>query len=243
MCIRLAFFCLVFLFTTSVVAKERLIEKSVYDGSYRGVNITMIRELYHVSDKHFRLQAKAKSFWGTINEEEEFYWSENGEIQPINYQYSQSVLGVKRIRSIAYNWQESKALSIDKKKQVSLSLEPGILGPMTYQLKLRLDLAAKKESLQYKFINRGAIKDYIFSPVHTLKIEHKNSTIENALYVKRTNERSDKQTNLWFDVDKHFVIASLEHIKKGKRHRLFISSTELYPPLSGTPYADFSQAQ
>lgn len=240
---RLIVLCTLMAFTSSANAEERLVEKSVYDGRYRGVKITMVRELHDLGNKRFRLQAKAKSFWGTINESEEFYWQEDQTIQPIAYQYNQSVLGVKRKRSIKYDWQEKIALSIDKKKEHHLKLENGTLGPMTYQLKLRLDLADGKDNLEYKFVNREAIKHYIFTPVETLRITHKGTQIENALYVKRINGSTNKQTNLWFDVDRNFTIASLEHIKKDKRHRLFIQSNELYQPLTNTPYARFAVTQ
>ncbi len=215
-----------------VFAAPRLVHEAFYEGEFQGININMVRRLWELGDDRFKLETVANNFLGKIEESEEFIWSNEQSITPLNYRYSQRVFGIKRSRKIDYDWQENIAFAKDKKKRKKIILAKNTLGPLTYQLQLQLDVLANKPKLEYRFINKTSVKQYTFV------IEEETESETNKLVkVMRTNESSDRSTTIWLNKSDHCTIFKLEQMKSDKSHVLSFTKGTYHSPLANTPYA------
>ncbi len=226
--------------TPFAIADTRVIHQAKYQGSYEGMNITMTRTLTHLGGTRYRLRSKTKNFIGSFEEQEEFLWLNDLSIRPVSYRYKQKLFGISRKRSIDYNWGNLTARYKYKNKKKTIKLHDGILGPMTYQLKIQTDLLQGKESFEYKFIKRGKIKTYQFKPVGTESIRADKYSIPNAKAIARSNEGKNRKTKIWFDNDDKYTLVSLKQTKGNDSHQIFLTSSH-YNPLDNTPLAILTQ--
>lgn len=227
--------CLITFCSNAVYAKKTLVHEAQYEGEYKSIDIVMKRKLWQLDEDTFLLETKAKNFLGSVVESEKFLWDKDNGIRPIAYNYQQKVFGVKRSRSVDFDWENNKAYSTDKDKKATVALKPGVLGPLSYQLKMQLDLiehGALKEgdTLKYSFVNRNKLKEYSFA----LDSTQKQSSAKIPL--KRTNESKTKTTRIWFNPSDNFTLVKLEQIKKNKSHVVSFQKGHYTHPLKGTPY-------
>ncbi len=226
----------------SEAKSEQLLHKATYEGSYKGLNISMTRTLTHISGERYKLETKTNNFFGKIVEYEEFLWTKTNNIYPLYYRYKQKVLGVSKKRSISYNWQTLTATSKYKKKKRTLPIQKGILGPMSYQLMFQIDLLSDthrgQNTLDYQFVRRGALKHYTFSPAGREKLNYKKKSIAQANAFVRENENKKKKTKIWFDPDNRYTLSALQQTKDNKVHNLFLTSSQYFPAATDTPFQE-----
>ncbi len=222
---------------------EQLLHKATYEGSYKGLNISMTRTLTHISGERYKLETKTNNFFGKIVEYEEFLWTKTNNIYPLYYRYKQKVLGVSKKRSISYDWQTLTATSKSKKKTRTLPIQKGVLGPMTYQLMFQIDLLSNtrggSNTFDYQFVRRGVLKHYTFSPVGREKLNYKKKSIARASAFVRENENKKKKTKIWFDPDNRHTLSALQQTKDNKVHNLFLTSSQYFPAITNTPFQEY----
>lgn len=236
-------FCLLIL-SVPAWAKNDLLHEAQYEGEYKNINILMVRKLWKTADNEFLLETKAKNFMGSIVESESFYWSKETGIKPIQYRYKQKVFGIKRERGVKFDWNNNTAKSFDRDDEASHTLEEGILGPLTYQLQIQLDLLKQKsvkqgETYEYNFIDRNKLKNYVFAAQNSINTKNV-SEANHVLELKRVNESKNKTTNLFLNAKDHFTMLKLEQIKKDKSHSLNFVKGNYYFPLAESPYASLA---
>lgn len=205
-----------------------LLHSAEYTGEYKSFDIEFTRKIEFLGDERYRIYSKARFFLGYIEETEDFLWREADQIIPLNYRYKQKVFGIGRKRSIDFDWDDMKAKSNDDGDEKMLTLEPGMLGPMSYQLKLQVDLLQGKKEFDYQFVNRTRIKHYDFAVSGYEDIQYKDQVIKNAIKLTRENEGDDKTTTIWLTPDHRFTLASLEQKKEDDEHTIFLTASE-YP--------------
>lgn len=249
--------------TYPACAAERQLQNAVYKGDYKGVGIDMTKQLLDLGEGIFLLSAKADNFMGSIKEYERFHWNADGSITPLEYYYKQRVFGISKKRTIAFNWKEHSATARDHKKSEVIALTPGMLGPMTYQLQLQLDLAKQKSVLlktsrdsdgninyattqqinnrvfEYTFVYRTKIRTYGFVIEGVQAFEQNGTRIANALLLQRRDNDEQKSTQIWFDIEDNFILASLQQNEEDETHQLFLKENTYFPPFENTPYAAF----
>ncbi len=221
---------------------ERVLHTTRYEGRYKSFDIAMTRSLVDLGDRRFAIRASANNLFASIEEYEEFIWQADHKIRPTKYRYRQRIFGIKKSRKIDFDWDTATALATDKKKTRTLSLQPGTLGPMTYQLQLQLDLISGQKALTYDFINRGRLKRYTFNRIEATSIGHTQYRVDRAILVRRVREGSSRKTDLWFNIDDDYTLAGLAHTNGDKTNTLFITADKKFPPFADTPYELISQA-
>lgn len=218
----------------------RVVQRAEYGGKYEAFDVKMERRLVDLGGGKFLLEAKAKNFFASISETESFYWRDE-QIIPIEYHYKQKIFGIKKTRSTMFDWEAGTALFRDGDETKKVSLSPRVLGPMTYQLRLQLDLIKAADKLEYQFIKRGRIKDYRFVRMENETLDRKN--IGQALLVRRKEDGGDKQTDVWFDVDRGYALAAIKHTDDGDTNSMYMEKDEKFPPLENTPYQMLSPSK
>ncbi len=214
---------------------QQTLHQAKYEGEFDKFKLDMTRTLVHLGGNRYKLETKTKNFFGSINEKEVFLWPSQKVIQPISYRYKQNIFGIKKKRKVQYDWKNLTATSEYKKKKKTIAITKGVLGPLTYQLMLQVDLLTKSKQFEYFFIDRGKLKKYTFVAKGLESIQYKSRTISKAVKMTRKNEGGKKQTSIWFDTENYFTLSSIKQTKKNDTHILFVTSGNFYHPLSDTP--------
>jgi len=156
---------------------------------------------------------------------------------PLQYRYSQSIFGLRRKRKIDFDWQQGQATSTDKEKTKTIPISTGVLGPMSYQLKIQLDLINGKPVDEYHFVNRGKLKHYKFNALGMEQIDKTDITRGLALHIERISSKKDRSTSLWFDPENAFSVIMLSQEDKGDNYTLQLKKNHFYPPFDNTPFS------
>ncbi len=217
-------------------ANPRVIHQASYQGEYEGLDVDLTRTLVHLGANHYRLEAHAENFLGKVKEHEDFLWLDDGSIQPLAYRYKQRIFGISRQRAIDFDWQRNIAVCREKGKARQVALQQGVLGPMSYQLKLQLDLMNKAKVFDYTFVRRRKVKQYHFTLSEQGPLTEGKTHIENGIKLERKHEDGNRSTTIWFDADKHFTLAALIQEKDDDEHSLFIKNSHFNYPLTGTAF-------
>ena len=125
-----------------------------------------------------------------------------------------------------------KAIYTRKKKRKELLLTDGYLGPVSYQLQLRNDLKTNmesldekpvsnasplKNSLSYKVMSRGRIKDYQFEILGEEVINTSLGEIP-TLKVQRIRKDAKRQTIFWLAPAWNYLMVKISQQEKGGEH-------------------------
>lgn len=217
---------------TSLPALAEPLFIAVYQGKYSSLNITMTRTLEQ-SGNNYRLTSKATSFMARIDESS-FFSVKKQQLQPLTYDYSQKIFGVKRHELLTFDWQKNTAtFTKNNKTSGSIPLPPYALDPTLYQLQLQRDLTNNptQGELSYTFVRRNQTKTYAFTrqAEDTLQV---NGKAYKALIYARINS-GDRQTRIWLIPDLDYVIAKIQHIEDdGDTYEVLLSQYQSRPSLT-----------
>ena len=169
---------------------------------------------------------------GRIFKREEYsvFKLEDDLLIPLEHKINMKIL-FKKIRASAnFNWKDSTLDFKEGKKEGSIKLEEGTLGPATAQLKMRLDLRLMDinklpDEIVYKVYFRGEIKERTY----LLKGFEKTTTplgIFNSLRVERQFLPEEEREQIyWFAPDLDFSIVRILN-NDGRKSDLLLKSIE-----------------
>jgi len=212
--------------------------KAVYKARVQGFLLPVkgqaTRELIRVEDEYL-FQSFADSLVN-IDEQSRFKLVD-GKIQPEKYIYKRTGMGKNRDADLTFNWQEGKVLNLVEGVPWKMEVPPGTLDKLVYQLQMRIDLIQNPPTpesdsvreLHYVVADGGRLKDYYFSVLGNETIDTPLGEI-NALKLQRVRESRKRETLIWLDPQREFLVVKLEQQEK-KDHRLLmeITSLEFYP--------------
>lgn len=170
-----------------------------------------------------------KSFIANIDESLVLKW-ENGRVVPLRYRYKLSGLFIRdRKQSIDFDWAAGTASGEYKGKSFKLPLEEGTLDPLGYQLQLRQDIKAGERDMTYQVIDGGEYDKTHFAVLtkepETASIDLLRGTLKAE---KVRKEGSKRQTLMWFDPDREFILVRLLQIEPdGKRYELHLDTAKV----------------
>ena len=179
-----------------------------YISSYNGINFEATRVL----NKHLDIytqEAKAKNMLGSINEKSVFKINRDGSISEIEYNFTKSMLGIKKEEFLTYDQSAGLVRYDDKKKKRQILREDAHLNNLTAQIELQSDLINRVRLLSYPVIRKGKVKIFNYEILGEELIEIELGSI-NALKLKRTRQNSPRETFLWFAPHWNFLLVKFE---------------------------------
>lgn len=184
-----------------------------YTSSYNGINLETTRSLKNNLGIYTQ-EANAKNILGDVKETSVFKIDKNGSISEIEYKLTKSVLGIKKEEILTYDQSLGVAKYRSKKKKQQIFKRDAHLNNLTSQIKLQSDLINKAELLSYAVIRRGKIKllNYNIMGEEFLKTE---LGVISTLKLKRTRQKSNRETFLWFAPQWNYLLVKLEQKEKG----------------------------
>ena len=194
-------FFLFFLLNTPLLATETASPLSLqpyqasYSATFNGMPIEAQRQLIKL-EQGYRLETSASNFIGKMRETELLHLGPEGGIRIDGYTSKRSFFGSKRKEKLVIDHQRNKAIYTRKKKRRETDLQPDYLGPISYQLQLRRDLALPDSPLEYTVISHGKIKRYEFERLGDEVINTGLGDIS-ALKIRRVRDNQERETIFW----------------------------------------------
>ena len=166
-----------------------------YSATFNGMPIEAERQLIKL-EQGYRLETSASNFLGKMRETERLHLDTEGRIRIDGYTSKRSFFGSKRKEQLIIDHQHNKAIYTRKKKRRETVLQPDYLGPISYQLQLRRDLAQPNSPLEYTVIAHGKIKRYQFERLGDEVINTGLGDIS-ALKIRRVRDNKERETIFW----------------------------------------------
>ena len=198
--------------------------EAVYKANINGLPVTVTSTL-ETTAEGYRISTAAENFLGELREHERFHLA--GEhILVDEYEHRRALLGSERLERLVVDRGEGIARYRRDDRARDIPLTPDLLGPMSYQVQLRRDLAAGGAEFSYRVLHRGKVKEYHFQREGTEPVTLPDGTVE-AVRVRRVRDDNDRETVFWMAPIFDFQLIKLRQIEDGERYELLLS--ELRP--------------
>ncbi|MCK9563001.1 MAG: DUF3108 domain-containing protein [Bacteroidales bacterium] len=207
--------------------------RAVYTARYNRMPIEAHRRL-RVDGDGFTLVTEARNLLGRIHEEESFHLDNQGGLIPGDYVYDRSILGTSRKETTAVNAAAGTSVSHRKGEETVLDFHPGQLGPLSYQIAMAADLAARDldgdaTRLSYTVIHRGRLREYTYEVLNqSVDLDTPLGTLS-TIKVERVRENDDRETVLWLAPELNYLPVQLMQVEDGETYEMTIKSFTLEP--------------
>ncbi|TCK08613.1 DUF3108 domain-containing protein [Marinobacterium mangrovicola] len=190
------------------------------------LNANAYRELRQQDDGTWIFDSTADAVVARQHEASHFTYSDD-QIQPLKYRYERKLLGRERLVDLKFNWAKSRVTTTVEEKPWSMKIPDGTQDKLSYQLQLRLDLAAGKKELVYEVADGGLLSEYRFRVIGEETVETPAGKF-NALKVERVRgEDAKRTTHLWFAPELEYLIVKLYQVESdGKEYGLLLNQLE-----------------
>lgn len=204
--------------------------KAVYTTEFDlGVSLSgeAVRELRREDNGRWHFTSEASAMMAGIREASEFDYRSGEMIRPFKYDYQRKVLGKSRRASIDFDWPAGKATNVVKDKPWKMAIDAGTQDKLSYQLQMRLDLKAGRQSMSYQVADGGKIKTYAFAVTGEEEVKTPYGTFNTVRVVRDRGEDSDRETLLWFAPELDYLIVRLQQTESdGKTYGLLLKNLE-----------------
>lgn len=172
----------------------------------------------------------AEALIAKVNEFSEFTIKDQT-IQPQHYEYHRKVIGNNKDAVLQFNWNTGTVLNDLAKKPWTMDVTEGTQDNLSYQMQLRLDLAAGRTELSYQVADGGKIKTYPFTIVGTEIVTTAMGSFEAIKIQRDRGPDSKRETFIWCAPELDFIVVKLQQVEKsGKEYSLLIDKLEFMDP-------------
>ena len=194
--------------------------QATYTASLNGLPVT-VTSVLEATDKGYRVSTSATNVLGQLLEHEDFHLA--GErIVVDEYRHQRALLGSRRIEHLVVDLGQGVARYQRDDKIREIPLTPGLLGPMSYQVQLRRDLAAGNSAFDYQVLHRGKVKQYHFQTQGTESVTLPKGAVE-AIRIRRVRDDNDRETIVWIAPKFDYQLIKLRQIEDGDSYELLLS--------------------
>lgn len=178
----------------------------------------------------WKASLSAEALIAKVDEYSEFTL-EGDNVVPQHYEYHRKVIGNNKDTVLQFDWNNSSVLKASKKQPKTMTIPTGTQDKISYQMQLRLDLAAGKQQLSYQVADGNKIKIYPFIIVGTETVETAIGTFEAVKIQRDRGADSKRETFLWCAPELDYMVVKLQQVEKsGKEYSLLIDKLEFMEP-------------
>lgn len=180
-----------------------------------------IRQLKLQKDGGWKLSHSIDSGVINVRESSRFDW-QNKQPKTRQYHYKQNSIGKDKDEQLKFDWVNLQAHHNTDKPPGSFAIPDNTLDKLTYQLKIRQDLAIGKEPGVYTVADKRRLKEYGFILLGEEPLDTPVGTL-NTLKIKRDRgPDSKRETTLWLAKDWDYLLVKLQQQEKGKDYEVVI---------------------
>ncbi|WP_432695615.1 DUF3108 domain-containing protein [Marinobacterium sp. YM272] len=190
------------------------------------LNANAYRELRQLDDGSWIFDSNADAVVAKQHEASHFSYR-NDTIRPSRYRYERKLLGRERLVELEFDWSANHVTTTVENKPWHMKVPDGAQDKLSYQLQLRLDLAAGKKEMVYQVADGGPLSEYHFRVLGEETVSTPAGDF-NALKVERVRgDKAKRTTHLWFAPELEYLIVKLYQIESdGKEYGLLLNQLE-----------------
>ncbi|MBU2966304.1 DUF3108 domain-containing protein [Amphritea sp. 2_MG-2023] len=152
-------------------------------------------------------------------------------VLPQHYEYHRKVIGNNKNAVLQFNWSTGTVLNDIAKKPWTMNIPAGTQDKLSYQMQMRLDLAAGKKELSYQVADGGKIKTYPFIIVGMETVSTGIGSFEAVKIQRDRGPDSNRETFLWCAPELGYMVVKLQQVEKsGKEYSLLIDKLDFMEP-------------
>lgn len=193
---------------------------AIYSVQYNSLSVGELNQTLSTLENGERLLTSETRTRGLValfrsdNVKEQSRWRDyQGTIQPLEYRYERSRRRPKFLHML-FDWHDYQLAMDDKKHPWSLTLKPGTLDRLIYQLAVMRDLSNGEQQLQYIIADGGRLKHHEIRILETETVTTSLGTIEAIKLMRDRDDDDDRQTILWCAPALGYLTVKLQHIEK-----------------------------
>ena len=210
---------------------------ATYKASFNGIPVVITQTLATIPTG-YRVVTAAANALGEIREQEDFHVTD-GAILVDEYRYQRSLLGSRRDEQLSVDRSQGIAHYQRDGNPRDIPLQPGYLGPISYQVQLRRDLSAGKTRFDYQVMDRGKVKQYVFQSEGTDTIHTVTGDLD-AVCVRRVRDDNVRQTIFWMAPTLGYQLVKLRQEEGGDSYELLLTELTV-PPIAAAKNAPVIQ--
>lgn len=188
-----------------------------YSARINGMAVTITNTL-RTTPQGYRVSTSASNLLGEIKEHEDFHLADD-RIVVDAYHHQRSLFGNRRLERLVMDPTHGIARYQRNNETREILLEPDVLGPLSYQVQMRRDLAAGLSAFDYQVLHRGKIKSYRFEAEDSESVALPQGTVE-AIRIRRVHDDNDRETIVWLAPDLDYQLVRLRLVEDGDRYEL-----------------------
>lgn len=220
--VRPALALALFLLTLAARAETALTPyTATYKASFNGIPVVITQTLKSTSGG-YRIETSSANALGEMREQEDFHVAADGGLLVDAYHNQRSLLGSSRDERLSVDYAKGIAHYLRDGSPRDIPLQPGYLGPVSYQVQLRRDLVAGKTSFDYRVMDRGKVKQYVFQGEGADTIHTATGDV-NAVRVRRVRDDNVRQTIFWMAPSLGYQLVKLRQEENGDSYELLLT--------------------
>ncbi|MCP5160248.1 MAG: DUF3108 domain-containing protein [Hahellaceae bacterium] len=228
---KLSFIVLIWCIGLPSLALELTPERCEYYARYRtGLPIAGkgYSQLTRLDDHHWKYEFKIDGFFVDIEESVTFTWQPGQIIKPDKYHFRQSGWLISfREATVDFQWNHQRVRNDVEDRPWLMKIPDGTLDKLSYQLQLRLDLAAGKTDINYRIADGGLLKLYQFKVVGQEQLDTRYGKLETVIVERLRPPQSKRKTTLWYASQLDFTLVKLEHEEAdGEEYQIELKSVK-----------------
>lgn len=194
---------------------------ATYKATLNGIPVVITQTLT-ATDGGYRIETSSANVLGEMREREDFHITGDGDILVDEYHNRRSLLGNSRDEQLSVDYAKGIAHYLRDGSPRDIPLQPGYLGPVSYQVQLRRDLVAGKTSFDYRVMDRGKVKQYVFQSEGTDTIHTAKGDVS-AVRVRRVRDDNVRQTVFWMAPTLGYQLVKLRQEENGDSYELLLT--------------------
>lgn len=206
--------------------------EATYSASLNGLPVTVTSAL-EATSKGYRISTSATNLLGQLQEHENFHLADE-RIVVDEYQLQRALLGNQRLERLVVDPGQGIARYQRDDDTREIPFTPDLLGPMSYQVQLRRDLAAGSSVFDYQVLHRGKVKQYHFQTEGTESVTLPKGAVE-AIRIRRVRDDNDRETIVWIAPNLDYQLVKLRQIEDGDSYELLLSGLNLRDATGSRP--------
>lgn len=205
------------------------------DGSEYGEGYRMLE----VSPEgEWQLRGKTDISWFILSDTRETrsvftFDADERQFKPIEFLYMRTGTGSDKSFHASFDGQQKEVRNVDSGRLIEVDWQDALYDEASVIEKLRLDVAAGKETYRYPVIDEEGRPDtYRFASVGKQTIETPYGKLD-AIKVERVRDSNRRQTYFWFAPELNYLLVQMQQFKEGEEQAKM--SLRSYQPLNAKP--------
>ena len=211
--------------TTNFIKPYRVIYHANFD-FFLAVEGTAIRQLERQKNGQWLLSHTVDSALLTLKETSLFDWQQQ-QAKPQIYKLDQNSIGKKKSELLKFDWLNLQVHHYTDKPAGTVDIPANTLDKLTYQLKIREDLANGEKLGIYTVAEKRKLKEYGFILLGSEQLDTPVGKLNTVKIKRDRGADSKRQTMLWLAKDWDYLLVKIGQQEKGKNYEVVMTEGEL----------------